>query len=233
MDNFEWLWHWIRTRENVRVLKECGAIGPWCNDPIITNNHFCNVRREDDRGTRDIRKVVQNSGIGTLELPWVYTLARMFNHAGTTALALRAWLEGADWPTAVKWHRDRGNKIFNTAYVVSTCGESMDKVDYVGRIVGQVRQLSVPRDSLEAACEVLMSVNGLGSFLAGQVIADLKNDRFLAGAEDWFTWATMGPGSKKGMGTPVSSRPGEGRRTSSRRTRQSLPGRPHGRTRSA
>ena len=35
--------------------------------------------------------------------------------------------------------------------------------------------------------------------MAGQIVADLKNDRYLADAEDWWTFAVMGPGSKKGL----------------------------------
>lgn len=198
-DNLEWFWHWIRTRENVRIIKERGEPGPWCNDPIIANNHFCNVRREDDRGTKEIREVVLASGIGASELPWVYTMARMFNHAPTVRVALQAWLDGVDWLWAVKAYRDSGYKVFNTAYVVSTCGRSMDKVDYVSEVMGAVANATIPKSSLARAHSRLMEINGLGSFLAGQVVADLKNDRYLAGAEDWYTWSAIGPGSRKGL----------------------------------
>jgi alpha-glutamyl/putrescinyl thymine pyrophosphorylase clade 1 len=44
-----------------------------------------------------------------------------------------------------------------------------------------------------------MTVKGLGSFLCGQIIADLKNDRYLVGAPDWHTFSVIGPGSKKGL----------------------------------
>ena len=202
MDNIEWLWHWIRTRENVRILKESGALGPWCNDPIISNNHFCNVRREDDRGTKEIRRVVVESGWPLEDLPWIYTMARMFNHPPTVDISLRLIrfkTFNMDWVMELKARAANGEKLFNTAYVVSTCGKSMNKVDYVADVVHSVRHMIVPRNSLEAAHAKLMTVDGLGSFLAGQVVADLKNDRYLADAEDWFSWACMGPGSKKGM----------------------------------
>lgn len=202
-DNLEWFWHWIRTRENVRILKERGEPGPWCNDMIIRNNHFCNVRREDDRGTKEIRKVVLDSGVGLEDLPWVYTMARMFNHAPTVRVALRAWKDGMDWAKVIKQWRDAGGpdpvKVFNTAYVVSTCGRSMDKVDYVEEVVLAVSRMTVPCHSLARAHDKLMEVSGLGSFLAGQVVADLKNDRYLASAEDWYTWSAIGPGSRKGL----------------------------------
>lgn len=198
-ETLEWFWHWIRTRENVRILKERGEPGPWCNDPIIANNHFCNVRREDDRGTKEIRSAVLDIGADEPELPWIYTMARMFNHAPTLRVALRAWNDGMYWPDVVRQYRDLGNKVFNTAYVVSTCGRSMDKVDYVAEVVDAVRRMNVPRHSLARAHDKLMEVPGLGSFLAGQVVADLKNDRYLEDAGDWFKWSCIGPGSRKGL----------------------------------
>jgi hypothetical protein len=46
-----------------------------------------------------------------------------------------------------------------------------------------------------------MKVNGLGSFMAAQVVADLKNTpgNPFEDAHDWWTWAAPGPGSKRGL----------------------------------
>ena len=46
-----------------------------------------------------------------------------------------------------------------------------------------------------------MQVDGLGSFLAAQVVADLKNTPGspLLNAPDWQTWSAPGPGSLKGL----------------------------------
>src|SRR5262245_66683119 len=40
---------------------------------------------------------------------------------------------------------------------------------------------------------------GLGSFMKGQIIADLKYLPFMREVDDWWTWATPGPGSMKGL----------------------------------
>jgi DNA adenine methylase len=54
-----------------------------------------------------------------------------------------------------------------------------------------------------------MGYRGFGSFLAGQVVADLKYDSPLNRAPDWWTWAASGPGSRRGLnrvlGRPKSS----------------------------
>jgi hypothetical protein len=46
-----------------------------------------------------------------------------------------------------------------------------------------------------------MRVDGLGSFLAAQVVADLKNTKghWLTDASDWYSWSAHGPGSLKGL----------------------------------
>lgn len=187
--------YFVSEREVVRVRREAGVPKPWTNNVILQNHHFCNVRREDDRGTKEIRELMTQYVLDVERLPCMYTMARMFNHADT----VYEWITGG--LMKVKKSRNDGNKIFHTAYVVSTAGQSMDKVDYVSRVVTDVAHLDVPRTSLREGFEALRFVSGLGSFLAGQVIADLKNDRYYDqhNTPDWYTFSVMGPGSKKGL----------------------------------
>lgn len=202
--NLELFWYWIRERELIRELKEKGCQPEWTQDPILQTYHFCNVRREDDRGTKEIHAAVQESGISEWNYPWAYTMARMFNKAGTVRLALSAFAHGGtkhDMAEVVKASREIGNKIFHTAYVVSTCGKSMDKVDYVMDVIGKVRGLDVPRVGLAHAHSILMGVDGLGSFLAAQVVADLRNGPYLKPITptEGTYWSSHGPGSLKGL----------------------------------
>jgi hypothetical protein len=44
-----------------------------------------------------------------------------------------------------------------------------------------------------------ISAEGLGSFMKGQIVADLKYVPFMQKAKDWWNWATPGPGSLKGL----------------------------------
>jgi hypothetical protein len=45
----------------------------------------------------------------------------------------------------------------------------------------------------------LLGVSGMGSFIAAQVVADLKFDPVLLGAGDWMTFCAPGPGSQIGL----------------------------------
>lgn len=187
---------WIRTREEARRNKEAGAPRPWTDDPIINSYHFCNVRREDDRVTKELRALAVQY-CKPEHLPSFYTLARMFNHAPS----VQAFID-LGWEAAHDYFLEEiaaGRRVYHTAYVVSTAGSPVTKSRYIQGVVQQVGNTLVPATSLRAAHGALCSVNGLGSFLAGQVVADLKNDRYLADAEDWWTWSAIGPGSKKGL----------------------------------
>lgn len=205
-------WYWIRERESIRKRKEAGEPREaWTGDSILATYHFCNVRREDDRGTKEIREVVlhyfplDQDDVATVScLPTIYLMARLFNHAPTLERILLATDHGASIEEAfeqLKEYRDAGNKIFNSAYVVSTAGEKMDKIDYVLRLVLAAQRTLIPTTSLAEAHAALSSIAGLGGtgFLAAQVIADLRNDRYLVAAAAEQDWCSPGPGSIQGL----------------------------------
>ena len=194
LDMLESFWWFVNERENVRLNREDGLPrDQWTDDPILRQYHFCNIRREDDRGTKEIRKVVHDVGYAVADLPAVYTMARLLNSAKSLAIYADQGMDG------LHHARNRGESVFNVAYVVSTCGKPMDKLEYVEDLVATVRKMAVPDSSCAAAFKRLREVDGLGSFLAGQIVADLKNDRYLTGAPDFDTFSVMGPGSKKGL----------------------------------
>jgi hypothetical protein len=89
---------------------------------------------------------------------------------------------------------------FNRAYFIRpTPGMSIyrgvaERVEAIHSLRSQVYD-----ESLENACRVLTSVKGIGNFMAGQIIADLKHTIVLNQAVDWWTWATPGPGSLRGL----------------------------------
>ena len=64
-------------------------------------------------------------------------------------------------------------------------------------------------DSLHSYYGQLKGENGLGSFMAGQVVADLKYVPPLKRARDWTTFVAPGPASRRGLnrvlGRPVDA----------------------------
>lgn len=191
--------NYIRERQRIADRRASGAPAPWTKDKVLATHHFCNNRREDDRVTKELRSLVLAANLPVYALPATYVLARMLNRASSLATCLQAIKTGGHWGEALKAQRERGEKIFHVAYVVSTCGKAMDKIDYVVDVVNAVCEVDVSQKSLDRAYRDLLSIDGLGTFMAGQVVADLKNDRYLVDAPDWFDWCSPGPGSMKGL----------------------------------
>ena len=95
---------------------------------------------------------------------------------------------------------------------VSTNGRSMDKVDYIiDHVVWPAQRRDFDRlwpwEDLNHPCTLieansaLCELNGVSTFMSGQIIADLKNTAGhpLQNAPDWHTWAAPGPGSLRGL----------------------------------
>lgn len=185
--------YFVNERELMRRRRECGGAWPWSEDPILQHYHFCNIRREDDRGTKELRALRIELDLAMHKRPEYYACARLFNYAPS----VQAYY--AHGPEYLQERLDRGEKVFHTAYVVSTCGKSMDKIQYCDELIKKVREAYVSNLSCQDAFDCLRKIDGLGSFMCGQIVADLKHDQYLHYAPDWETFAVMGPGSKKGL----------------------------------
>lgn len=204
--------YWINEREAVRIRREEGVAAPWTRDPYMANVRYCNVHREDDKVTRWLRA---NPVYSRPDVPvWVVVLSRMVNRIETLAVLQEA-VENDDlgWVKSdLKTLRHDG-PIWGNAYTISTCGKSMDKVDYVVDHVVQAFMEAHGNEDFTSCREFFdqaTCIDGFGSFLAGQVVADLKNIKGhpLNTAPDFDTFAVHGPGSLKGLtafwGTPVT-----------------------------
>lgn len=203
----------ITERERVRVAKERGTAKPWTDDIILQTFRFCNVRREDDAVTRWIAENWRTPHQDDPHVWFAMVVARLFN--------LPASLEVLGYP--VPWKvsamgrltrfRDQGNKVFNAAYIVSTNGRAMDKIDYVVEHIlrpmwlNRVMLKIHPTTTLENFHARLMHFNGMGSFMAAQVVADVKYTPALRGAQDWYSWAAPGPGSMRGLNRVLDKDP--------------------------
>jgi hypothetical protein len=193
------LGYWINERYAIKLRKESGQPPPWSSDQIFNTVRFCNVHREDDRVTRWIRA---NWNYFT-DPVWRFVLARMINWPDSLAeITLAGTPERA--VEMLKQRAATGAKVFTSAYTISTCGRKMVKLDYILLVLQRVEKAqlqSASFKSLEDAHFWLSQIDGLGSFLSAQIIADMKNTEGhpLQYAPDWWTWSAPGPGSLRGL----------------------------------
>lgn len=208
--------YWINEREHMRMRKEneLEVFGPpYSVDPNMAGVRYCNVHREDDKVTRWVRDNWRNPNADSPLLTLGMVAARMINWPDTLEQVKFPWPGDKatgfqDWSghaKAVIRERQRdGLKAWTSAYTISTCGRSMKKEDYVfDHVLAAVAAVPWSYESctLKFAHQKLMQIDGLGSFLAAQVIADLKNTpgHPLASASDFWTWSAPGPGSLRGL----------------------------------
>lgn len=217
--------YWILERERMRLRKENprGADDPdnrwhygYSDDPAMGEVRYCNIRREDDKVTRWIAQNWRNPNAKDHNLTLAMVMARMINwpetlsklgypHGDDESLPIRLAVQMAEM-------KKIPGKKWTSAYTISTCGRKMDKVDYVfDHVLAQVADPKwewgeyFEKDdyvvTLDDAHKRLMRIDGLGSFLAAQVVADLKNTpgNVLQDAPDFWTWSAPGPGSLRGL----------------------------------
>jgi hypothetical protein len=197
----------LSARERHRLAKEAGrpVVKP---DPIISQFRFCNVRRNDDRVTKWIHEHYLGKWRNDPNLWFALLVARLFNNEGTL------WdLRGVTLPfkpeqmrATLHARKEDDCKNFNAAYIVSTNGRAMDKVDYVIDHVltpawavrhAFARGISM-QSSLDGVHKSLLQLNGVASFMAAQIVADLKYAEPKKWS-DFHTFAASGPGSRRGL----------------------------------
>lgn len=197
-----------REREAIRLRRAAGEPAPWTQDPILAAFRFCNIHREHDRVTRWIADNWRMPHEGEVDLWFAMVIARFINWPPT--------LRGLGFP--VPWNPRKflagmsmmsktSEKVYTGAYMVradpETPGEP--KYKYQERVVftpmWEARERLRPKkgDTLNSYHMLLGQFHGLGSFMAAQVVADLKYARPLRQADDWWTFAASGPGSRRGL----------------------------------
>lgn len=223
----ERLLYWINERENVRYGKErlCSP-KPWTPDPILQGYRFCNVRREDDKVTRWIAEHWRNSHVQCEHLWFALVVARLINWPETLAEIgfpvphphLGVWHK-KKFVGACAERQKRKQKVFTGAYMIhADAHHGGTKAEYLAERVldplwnDRLKFLNVLQwnANLGGFFKLLREYRDMGEFMCGQVIADLKYVAPLSLAKDWWTWATPGPGSRRGMnrllGRPVDAK---------------------------
>lgn len=203
----EELVYWITERESIRHLKEVEKVPkPWTTDPVMQVTYFCNVHREDDRVTRWIRQKwhgMTSLSSGPMENAEPnMCMARLVNRIESLDDLCWPWQEFD--PSWFKSVAGVSKPFWGNAYVVTTHGQKMSKIDYACGVLEKA--FSHPWDIARGPMlndwhREIRKLEGFGSFMAAQVVADLKNTpgHELTHAPDFYTWSSHGPGSLRGL----------------------------------
>lgn len=209
----ERLIYWINERLSIQKQKSKGQSFPFTTDPILNDFKFCNVHREEDRVTKWIKKFWRDPHTDDPDMWFAMGVARLINWPPT----LDAIGYPLPWrPNAVrrKMHarKEQGNQVFTGAYMITNAGQTMSKVDTVVFMLENLQKLEKhphKGHTLAMAHALLTDSNhcGMGSFMAGQVVADCKYTELLSHATDWWDWCAPGPGSQRGLSRLLGKNP--------------------------
>jgi hypothetical protein len=214
--NYEPLFYWIKERERVRISKDAVHAYPWTDDPIIGYYRFCNVRREDDRGTVWIRENIRERFDCHPMLWLMLCIGRQINWPDTLSELIGC--NGA-WPSddgfkpsnityVLNQRKARGEKVYTGAYMISAPStKGADKQSYIAETV--IGALWSRRDvfarhfsgsaTLQRTHELIARSNGWGQFMAYQAVVDMRFTHLLRIATDLESWAAAGPGTLRGL----------------------------------
>ena len=212
MTNKELLAYWIMERDAIHRRRFAqGYSKPWSDDPVFQTVYFCNVRREDDKVTKWIREYYTPEFFGN-NYELAICAARLFNHPPTLEYISNYLVNfnPDELLQRIQNMQNEGHQVWGGAYLITTHGQKMPKADYCVGVLKDAYDV-LPRERslcLEAFADIQM-IDGFGSFLAAQVVADLKNTigHPLKDAEDWKTFSAPGPGSMRGVNWFHGGRP--------------------------
>jgi hypothetical protein len=207
--------YWVTERERIRFLKdELRFPRPWSQDPIFQTVYFCNVQREKDRVTRWLRTHWLKDDPN---YNFAMVMARLINKPETLEIIGFPYAHNEmdierELTVAHEICKRQGRPFWGNAYVVTTHGQRMGKLQYaIGLLIGAQQHLAATTlpGTLAGAHAALKTLEGFSDFMAAQVVADLKNTPFhpLAKAEDWWTFAAPGPGSLRGLAWYFGKKP--------------------------
>lgn len=213
----EWA-YWITEREAMRKRKEKNTDPTrtvFSSDPVMASTRWCNVRRMDDKVSVWLIEnwyPTQDKAANWLDvapnLLMVSALAaRMINRTDTLS-----HITGGN--RFSKWSYDlfhkrmyevkaSGEPVFTNAYIINGAsgGPKIEQVlNAIEKCYTTKPSTYIDTSSLRNTALALHKLPGVGSFIAGQVVADL---RWVLDEptywEDRMVWAPPGPGSSRGM----------------------------------
>jgi hypothetical protein len=185
-------------RQDATDRRERGEPRPWSNDPTIRDYRFCSVIRDDDRTSREAKRLI-------LALPeplrrGAALTFRLYNRPETLIALRDAGALEARSSDPIKAVFAQIGVVISTAFKINLGGKLNDKDTIAYSVFRGLRAARngdlVPRRSAQLTTQAIMGVIGNSPFLAYQIMQDL---RWLCGSyDDEMLWCVMGIGAVRG-----------------------------------
>jgi hypothetical protein len=211
----------IEEREGIRARRANKLPWPWTKEPILQQYRFTNIHREDDTVSKHYQKTIRERyAVHYLVYPGT-VLYRWFNRSSTCDVLFNEPLLLGNQSTFEEYIYNGDMRILleclnkiptphvTGSYIITgakgfTKGEGVIQYFHRWNINKQWREkwmewVAEPPTLKELFDWTKKDVMGLGNFMTAQIVADLKYLPFMQQVPDWWTWASPGPGSMRGM----------------------------------
>ena len=208
----------IHARETIRFrrFERCDP-PPWTDDPILREYRFTNIHREDDTVSQHYQKSIRDKYVecntvlpATVAYRWfnrISTCDSLFNEPHRNGNStFEEYLARNDVGILMEWIRTVPKPHVTGSFIIQgkmghTKGEGVccyihDWCQKPWRELWKAWNMNPP---LLRDMYAMVASEGLGSFMRGQIVADLKYLPFMKEVPDWWSWATPGPGSQRGL----------------------------------
>lgn len=208
--------YWIKERHQIWNRRRIGLPKPWTDDEVLQNYFFTNPYRENDKVTVWFRDNVREPLRNTPKVILATVIFRWFNLpvTGSILLGLGTFPEGrnllTNWDrqealTRLRMQRELGNQIFTGAFMINSppgkpkLEAICDRIENVWSHRSDIINAFDEDTTMEGCHEGLTAFDGLGGFMAYEIVCDLRYTKWLENARDKLTWCNPGPGCIRGL----------------------------------
>ena len=220
----EEFWHFVMERQRIweaRYIKH--EPPPWTLDEVLNSNHFTNIYRELDPGTKYAVKHILESNEPPSDRFFNLMIYRLIGkeetHKEVGFQHLKSYSQDR-FESKLRDIRKNGHSLFTSAYMVSAyhCMGSSDKIANVSRLFALLCsrfeaffERLMDATTMEGAYSILKEQVGYGNFLSYQILVDatypLKKEKGLGLLKvNPNDWAAAGPGAKRGISLLLSDK---------------------------
>ncbi len=194
-----------RERWLIKLKKQSGCSSPWTTDLAMGTYRFCNVFREDDRVTEWVRNNVRDPLRNHPNVVTAMVACRFINRIETLEQLHREGL-------LFRWNHHEVVRVLSqlrpvvgAAYMIKT-PTGLDKATGVASVItaiakhqAEIVDTILHHKTIELAWQKMRQYEFVGSFIAYEIVSDLRHTFLLRDAPDIMTWAAAGPGACRGL----------------------------------
>lgn len=202
--------YWIKERHDIYLRRKKGQEKPWTDDRVLQENFFTNPYRENDKTTVWFRENIRDPLYDDPKVVFATICFRWFNLPQPTGELLikegliYEWNEKTALKS-LKRLRDKNQKIFTGAFMIASPSKVPKYEGICKRITKVWKERQWILDQISADCSLencqntLIQFDGLGAFMAYEIVCDLRHTAILQDATDVDTWCNVGPGANRGL----------------------------------